>query len=95
LLGRVSLLLRLFGDVALMLRFTVFSRMLRGAVVVRCGALNAKGCRSFRRRQPLVLISYLIVANWNAKFGEDFLDYFFDRKLVLPDGRPTRAAVTS
>jgi hypothetical protein len=26
--------------------------------------LNAKSRRSFRRRQPLVLISYLIVANW-------------------------------
>jgi hypothetical protein len=38
-----------------------------GLVVVRwwcfVDGLNAKGCRSFRRRQPFVLISYLIVAN--------------------------------
>jgi hypothetical protein len=26
--------------------------------------LNAKGCRGFRRLQPLVLISNLIVPNW-------------------------------
>jgi hypothetical protein len=39
-----------------------------GPFVVRSwsvvAGLNVEGCRSFRRRQPLVLISYLIVANW-------------------------------
>jgi hypothetical protein len=36
----------------------------RGEFVVRCGRLNAKGCRGFRRRQPCILISTLIVAGW-------------------------------
>jgi hypothetical protein len=36
----------------------------RGALVVRDGQLKAKGRRSFRRRQPLILISSLIVPSW-------------------------------
>jgi hypothetical protein len=35
-----------------------------GEFVVRCGRLNGKGRRSFRRWHPSVLISSLIVPSW-------------------------------